>query len=41
MEILVSILEIIILVGAAIITTAFAVMILHLLKEVMEDGNDD
>lgn len=39
---LVSILEIIILVGTAIITTAFAIMILHLLREVIKDeGNDD
>lgn len=38
---LVSILEIIILIGAAITTTAFAIMILYLLKEVMEDENDD
>ncbi len=41
MEILINILEIIILVGAAITTTAFAIMILYLLREVMKDGNDD
>lgn len=41
METLVSILEIVILVGAAVTTTAFAIMILYLLKEVMENGNDD
>lgn len=35
-----SILEIIILVGAAITTTAFAIMILYLLKEVVEDENN-
>lgn len=39
---LVSILEIIILVGTAITTTAFAIMTLYLFKEVMKDeGNDD
>jgi len=41
METLVSILEIIILIGAAVTTTAFAIMILYLLKEVMKDGNDE
>lgn len=41
MEIFVNILEIIILVGAVVTTTSFAIMVLHLLKEVMEDGNDD
>lgn len=40
MEMLVSILEIIILVGAAITTTAFAIMILYLLREVIEDGKE-
>ena len=35
METLVSILEVIILIGAAVTTTAFAIMILHLLKEVL------
>jgi len=41
METFVNILEVIILIGAAVTTTAFAIMILHLLKEVLEDGNVD
>ncbi len=40
METLVNILEVIILIGAAVTTTAFAIMILHLLKEVL-NGNDN
>lgn len=41
MEIFVNILEIIILIGAAVTTTSFAIMILYLLKEVIKDGNDN